>query len=148
MAEDYTGLDADQANYFRTRRRQVNDTYNLGLAQNLNSRQRLRREYGRQRTDLRRQFGDMRMKLPGAFAQGGLLNSGLWQRQLQRYGTERSRALGNLAGQFQDERGSLLLAKRQLGQVRRNAIYDVDQALAARRATAATLRAAAGVPQF
>ena len=142
---DDPGLSPDEVNALQTRRRQVNTTYGLGMAQNRFQMGRTRRECNRGRQDLKFQFGRARRELPGAYAAGGLMNSGIYQRGLTDFNVEKTRALGNLRGQFQDEMGGLRLASRQLDRVRQSSLNDIASQRAARRqALASSLRTATG----
>lgn len=139
------GLDAQALTGFNVQKRRVNEAYGLGLAQNRFQKSRTRNEYTRGRRDLVARFGEARRELPGAYAQGGLLNSGLWQKRVADFNAERQRALGSLQGRFREENSGLRLARRQLEQVRRGALDDIKSQRAARRsATASALRSARG----
>ena len=142
---DPYGLEPEQVNALQTRRRQVNTTYGLGMAQNRFERNRTGREFRRGKVDLLRQFGKARRELPQAYAAGGLLNSGLYQKGIADLGQERIGAFGQLRGQYQDVMGGLRLAGRQLGQVRQSSLNDIDsQRAASRAALASSLRRANG----
>lgn len=140
---DPGGLDPQQINYLRTARRRIRDNYALNLAQNKYQRSTLRNQYARGKSDLKREFGQARIELPSAFAGGGTLNSGLYQKAISRFGQEQQSAFGNLRGQFGDEMRGLRLARQQLGTVKRQGLNDIRQEEAARRAAlASSLRGA------
>lgn len=134
-------LDPAQTHYLRSAAQRIKDNYRLALAQNQYQRRTLRSQYGRGQADLRRQFADARLQLPGDYAGAGLLNSGIYQQGLSRFGAERQAAFRNLRGQFTDQRSGLNLARRQLGAVKRQGLADLRQEEAARRAAlAASIR--------
>ena len=131
---DPGGLDPQQTNYLRAAQRRIQDNYTLGVSQNTDQQTGLRNQYTRGKTDLTREFARARNRLPGSFAKGGTLNSGLYQTAVSRFGQEKASAFSNLAGQYGDERGGLRLARRQLGQVRRMGLKDIAHEESARRA--------------
>jgi hypothetical protein len=137
-------LNPEELNYYRTRRRQVTDTYNLGQAQNVYQQGALGRAQERGVGNLAYQYGQMREKLPWGFGRRGLLNSGIYQRGLQQLAEGAYiRPLNEMTAQYQDQLGALQLAQQQLGQVHAGAISDVDEAERARiAAVAASLRGA------
>lgn len=138
---DPGGLDPAQVNYLRTAKRRIRDNYGLNVAQNAYSEKTLRNQYARGRGNLKREFGQARVKLPTTYAKGGLLNSGLYQNAISQFGQQRTAAYGDLQGQFDDELSGLRLAKTQLEQVQRSGLNDIEQEEAARRAAlAASLR--------
>lgn len=134
-------LDPAQTHYLRSARQRLLDNYKLSLNQNKYQRRTLGNQYTRGRADLRRQFADARLQLPGDYAGAGLLNSGIWQQALSRFGQERQAAFGNLRGQYDDQRAGLDLARAQLGTVKRQGLQDLQAEEAARRAAlAASIR--------
>lgn len=134
-------LDPQQTNYLRTARRRILDNYKLGLQQNTYQQRVLRNQRARGRADLRRQFADARLQLPGDYAAAGLLNSGIYQQGLSRFAAERQAAFRNLSGQAEDQLRGLRLARTQLGTVKRQGLADLRQEEAARRAAlAASIR--------
>lgn len=135
---DPGGLDPAQVNYLATARRRIRDQYGIGRTQNAYQQRTLRSQYSRGKADLARQFYQGRQQLPSPYAQAGLLNSGLYQLGLSRFGEERRAAYGNLGGEFNDELRGLRLAARQLLQVRRQGLRDIDSEEAARRAALAS----------
>lgn len=125
MAESL--LDAESLGHFRSARRRVQDTYDLGTAQNNYQRQVAGSQYGRSLGDLTRQFDQIRTKMPWGAARRGMLNSGLYQRQLGEYGADRVRAFSNLRGVYDDQLGGLNLADSQLSSVRTGALNDIEE---------------------
>jgi hypothetical protein len=130
-------LTADDLNYFQTQKRRVNQTYGYGVGQNQWQRDSAKGAYDRSAADLKAQFGQMRSQLPSAYAKGGLLNSGIYARGLDRFQADRTRARGNLLGDYNAQLSGLSLADRQLESVRRNSLDDLSSAAAARRASVA-----------
>jgi hypothetical protein len=135
---DPGGLDPAQVHYLTTARRRIRDQYGIGVTQNSYQTRTLRNQYARGKADLSRQFYQARQQLPSPYAQAGLLNSGLYQLGLSRFGQERRGAFGNLSGEFNDELRGLRLARTQLGQVKRQGLRDIDAEEAARRAALAS----------
>lgn len=140
------GLDGEAMTGFNVQKRRVNEAYGLGLGQNKFQRDRTKQEFNRGYADLKTRFGEARRQLPGEYARGGLLNSGIWGKRVADFNAERSRGLGSLRGRYDSEVGGLDLAQSQLEQTRRGALDDIQAQRAARRsASAASLRAAQGV---
>lgn len=137
-------LNPDELNYYRTRKRQVTDTYNLGQAQNTYQQGALGRQQERSVGNLAYQYGQMRDKLPWGFGARGLLNSGIYQKSLTDLAEGAYlRPLNQMTAEYQDQLGALQLAQQQLGQVQAGALSDVDEAERARiAAVAASLRGA------
>lgn len=134
-------LNPEDLNWFASSRRRVNDTYNLGLAQNNYQQSVLGNQFARSLGDTTRQFSRMREKMPWAAARRGLMNSGIWNKQLADFGVDKNAAIANLTGQMNDQKFGLQLAQNQLGQIRGSALLDLNDQEAARRAAiAAALR--------
>lgn len=140
-ADPKNQLNPEDFNWFASSRRRVNDTFNLGQAQNQYQQSILGNQFARGLGDTTRQFARMREKMPWAAARRGLMNSGIWTKQLADFGVDKNAAVANLTGQFNDQKFGLQLAGQQLGQVRQSALLDLDDQEAARRAAiAAALR--------
>lgn len=137
-------LNPEELNYYRTRKRQITDTHNLGQAQNAYQQGALGREQERSVGNLAYQYGQMRDKAPWGYAARGLLNSGIYQKGLTDLAQGAYiRPLNDLQAQYQDQLGGLQLASQQLGQIQAGALSDVDEAERARiAAVAASLRGA------
>lgn len=134
-------LDPAQTHYLRSAAQRIKDNYKLALGQNAYQQRTLRNQRSRGETDLRRQFAEARLQLPGDYAGAGLLNSGIYQQGLSRFQGERQSAFANLRGQFDDQMQGLRIARRQLGAVKRQGLTDLRQEEAARRAAlAASIR--------
>jgi hypothetical protein len=138
-------LNPEDFNYFRTARWRVNDTFNLGNAQNVYQRQVANNDNQRARQNLTRQFGTMRQGLHKGFGSRGLLNSGIWQNRLAQFSQGRQAAYGDLAGEFADQLAGFRLAGQQLESTRTNAQADINVQEAARRAAIRAALDAAGV---
>lgn len=130
-------LSSDDWNYFQTQKRRVNQTFGYGLDQNQWQRDSTTNDHNRRLADLKAKWGQQRAQLPTAYAQRGLLNSGIYARGLDRAQGDFNRAQGDLAGAFNDQLAGLGLADRQLESVRGNSLNDLDSAEAARRAAVA-----------
>jgi hypothetical protein len=140
MAEYTDGdLTLDDLNYYQQQRSRLSESTKLGLEQNQWQRQIAGSEYQRGLGDLRTQFAALRDQLPHQFARGGLLNSGIYARALDRWQSERTRQTGNLYGRYQDQLGGLNLADQQLERIRANTAKQIDQSEVARRATVKAL---------
>ncbi len=132
-------LTSDEGNYFRTRERQVKDTYNIGQAQNTYQQQTGKQQFGRATTDLARKFDQMREQMPWGHARRGTLNSGIWGGDLQRYATDRSTATTNLNAGYQEQLGALQLAQQQLAAIKGGGLLDMEDAKEARLRTVAEM---------
>lgn len=134
-------LDPEDYTRFRTAKWRINDTYALGRQQNTHERNSLTNERSRSLQELARQFTQQRDGLAGGFAKRGLMNSGIWQKQLSDFNTHRNMARGHLEGAYADQLGGNKLARQQLNSVRVNALSDIDVQAAARRAAVEAMRA-------
>lgn len=132
-------------NYFRQSRRRIDDAYMLALPQNQWEARSQANQFQRAKGDMAEQFARQRVQLPQQFAGRGLLNSGIYQDALSKFGANRSRATANLRQQYEEQRFGTDLARQQLEQTRGNALEDIEWQEAARRAAiAATIRASKG----
>lgn len=138
-------LSSDDLNYFQTQKRRVNQTFGYGLDQNQWQRDSSKGDYDRQLRDLKAQFSQSRDKLPSGFAQGGLLNSGIYARGLDEWQSAKTRGEANLSGAYNDQLSGLALADRQLESVRRGSLDDLASASAARRASVAEALRSIGI---
>lgn len=142
MATD-TSLDPEYYSWLQSSKRKINEQYGFDTSQNQYQQDALRNAYARQQGDLTQQYGQARVKLPGAFASRGMLNSGAYQRALTDFATARSSAFANAAGQYNDQLGAYAVTRGQLDTARTGGLADLDDAATARRAAiAAQLRAA------
>lgn len=140
-------LTPEEGNFFRTKKRQVTDTYNLGEAQLKFQKDTAGQQFGRAKTDLARKFDQMRDKMPWGHAKRGTMNSGLWGLDLGQYGKERGSAQSNLGATYQEQLGAMNLAGQQMAAVKAGGLLDLDEAEQARLAMAAianTIRGATG----
>lgn len=136
-------LDPDDHNLFQTQRRQANQAYNLGSAQNKYRRSTYDQNYAAQTGDLRRQYRDARNSFGSDWTQRGLLNSGLYRQAYGQLQGQRQQAAADLLRQYQQQKAGTDLAGRQLSTIRSDAFADVAAAEAARRqSVAAALRLA------
>ena len=144
QADPKNVLNPEDYNDFRSAKWRIDDTWANGMAQNQYQKEIAGNQYNRSLADLTRQYAQMRERLPGQYAQRGLLNSGIYQSALARFGTERQAATANLAGAYNDTYRGYVMAGTQLEDQRRRATEEVDSQEAARRAAAEALRAAIG----
>lgn len=138
-------LSADDLTYFEGQKRQTQQQYGLGLAQNAYQRKTTKAMGGLQRGDLVRQFDAMRRQLPSNYAAGGTLNSGLWQKAMKDYGSQRQGSLAQFDTEQSAKLGGYDISDAQLETIYKGAIDDITSAQAARRATAEALRLAQGM---
>lgn len=136
-------LSMDEVGFFGRNRRRVDNTWELGSAQNRFQKQAAGETYAQNLGSLTRQFTQMREKMPYGFARRGTMNSGLWGRALGEYATNRSTAFGNLATNYNRQQAGFRLTDEQLANVKSESHKDIDNQEAMRIATiAASLRAA------
>ena len=139
-------LNPEDFNYYRTRKRQVNTTHDLGQAQNQYQSAAAGNQYTRNVGDLAYQYGKAVEKHPWGYGARGLLNSGIYQKGKLDLATEGwVRPLNNMAGQYQDVQGGFALAGQQMGRTKGEGLADIDEATQARLAMeqiAAAIRAA------
>lgn len=139
-------LNPEDFNYFRTKKRQVNTTYDLGAAQNTYQSAAAGNQYTRNVGDLAAAYGKAVEKLPWSYGARGLLNSGIYQKGAYDLATEGwIRPFANMAGQYQDVQGGFQLAGQQLGRIKGEGLADISDAEQARLAMeqiAAAIRAA------
>lgn len=145
MANTGTTIDPESGNYFRTQRRRITDTYNMGSAQNLYQQATAGNTLQRSIGDIAYNYNQMRQKMPWSFAARGLMNSGVWQKAVSDAATGGYiRPVANATAAYQDQLQGLQLALQQLGQTTTSSLSDIDQAEQARiAAVAASLRGAA-----
>lgn len=130
-------LTADDYNYFQTQRRQIDQQYNLGRAQNKFQRDSARANFDRQKAAATQSWKQRFVDFQSPYAQGGLLNSGIYASGRDRFNTARNAEFGDLLAAYNERAGGLNLADRQLGSVRYNALDDLASQGAARRASVA-----------
>ena len=136
-------LNPDEVGYFNTARRRVTDSYGIGQAQNAYQRDTAASAFARSQGTLMQRYAQMRDRLPYGYAKRGLLNSGIYQKGLADFAQQKNQAIGDLAGQFQDQNAGFDLAQRQLASVYSGAGMDLDEQEKQREAAvAASLRAA------
>lgn len=141
-------LNPEDFNYFRTKRRQVQSTYDLGSAQNQAQRSMAANQYTRNVGDLAYAYGRAREKHGWSHGARGIQNSGIERKDLYDLGMEGwVRPAANMAGQYQDIQNQFSVAQQQLGRQLGEGFQDIDDAKAARLAMeqiAAAIRAAGG----
>lgn len=137
-------LNPEDYQYYRSQRQRVRDTYNLSTAQNAHEQKVVRNELSRQLGDYARKFQRSREGLHGRAIRGGLMNSGIWQRQLANFASDRAQAMSNVRGRADDSLGGLRLARDQLDHILYNQTVDFNAQEAARRAAVEAARAGGG----
>lgn len=130
-------LDPDTFNQFQTGRRQARSAYDMGTAQNEYKRSVYRTDYGRDKNDLRVQYGRARRGFGSDYIKRGLLNSGLYKSAYRDLQLDKSRSETGLRDRFQTAIDGLALADRQLGRIKNDSLNDIESAETARRASVA-----------
>lgn len=130
-------LSSDDFNYIQTQRRNINQQYSLGRAQNKFERNVARSDYRRNRGNVTTAWRARVPEFMSPYVEGGLLNSGLYRQGYDRFRQARGMELGDLLAAYQNKTGALRLADQQLASVRKSGLDDVSSLAAARRATVA-----------
>lgn len=130
-------LDPDDYNAFQTRRRQAQQSYDIGTAQNQWKRDTADQEYASATSDLRRQYGRARRQFGSNWTKRGMLNSGLHDKAYQDLQVDRQQGLSDLLRQYNQSRSGLELADRQLSTILWDSVVDVNAAEEARRQSVA-----------
>jgi hypothetical protein len=120
--------------FFAQQRRRIEDAFNQGSAQNAFEVKTLGGEKTRQLAELAAQLDAIRQGIAGDYAQGGTLNSGLYQKAISDFNAGAQRQTGLLSSSFSDKISALNLAKQQLEQTRASSLSDVSQQEATRKA--------------
>lgn len=102
-----TWIDPAEMAAWDGRRRRATNQYQVGQAQGQFNRSLGKQNQGIETRNLTQQYGQMRENLPGSYARRGMLNSGIYGRGLQQYGTQRTTAFGDLASKYQQQFGQL-----------------------------------------
>jgi hypothetical protein len=142
MADELT---PEQLADLNIRRRQIRERSNLGNAQQDYLFQSAHKEYGRNLNDIMYAYARAREKLPYSFARRGLLNSGIYAKNLAYQNQDVQKAVTDLSGRTQDQLQGYLLAKQQLGQVTTGGLQDIDELQTSRIATVAAALRQAGL---
>ena len=139
-------LNPEDFNYFRTKKRQINTTHDLGAAQNQYQAQAASNQYTRNVGDLANAYGQAVEKHGWGHGARGLLNSGIYQKDTYDLALNGwVRPYLNMTGQHQDVQGGFSLAGQQLGRIKGEGLQDISEAEQARMAMeqiAAAIRAA------
>lgn len=130
-------LSADDWNWLQTQRRQIEQQYSLGTAQNKFQRDTAKANYLRRKGDLTRSWAQRFADFQAPYVRAGLLNSGLYALGRDRFNLARNQQLGELLADYEQTIGALKLSDELLASVRRNALDDIASAEAARRASVA-----------
>ncbi len=140
VKDPYGVLTADDFTNFQVQRQRVNDTYNLGAAQNQFQKNLLQLQYDQSVGDLKRAYAKGFRGLASPFSRRGLLNSGLYAQGRADYDTNYRTNLENATAMFNQNMSGIDLANSQLGDVKRSSLSEIDMRDAARRATAYSLK--------
>lgn len=139
-------LNPEDFNYFRTKKRQINTTHDLGQAQNTYQKQAAGNQFTRNVGDLAHAYGRAVERHPWGYGARGMLNSGVYQKGVYDLAAEGwVRPYLNMLSQYQDVSGGFDLAAQQLGRIKGEGLADVSDAEQARLAMeqiAAAIRAA------
>lgn len=138
-------LTPEEGNFFRTKERQITDTYNLGGAQLKFQRDTAGQQYGRANVDMARKFDQMFDRMPWGHGKRGTLNSGIWRNDHSQYAKTRESAQANMAATYREQVGALDLAAQQMAAVKASSDLDLLNAKDTRLAMIASmLRGATG----
>lgn len=140
VKDPYGVLTADDFTNFQVQRQRVNDTYNLGAAQNQYQKNLLQLQYDQSVGDLKRSYAKGFRSLPSQYSRRGLLNSGIYAQGKQDFNTNYNTNLDNMTKMFNQNMGGIDLSNTQLGDVQRSSLSEIDMRDAARRATAYSLK--------
>lgn len=119
---------------FQGRRNELKDQYQQGLARLDFQQGNADQDYATARSNLVRQFDQMREKLPYGFNRRGLMNSGVYAQGLQDYGDQRVRQFGEFEQKRQQQQAGFGLQRRQAADSFRAGMSQVDELEKARRA--------------
>lgn len=136
-------IGATELAQIQAQRDQLRNNYAQQLAQ-LNYQQSVSdQNYGASKTNLMRQFDQMREKLPYGYNARGLMNSGVYSQGLQDYGDQRVRSLGDFEMRRQQQQGDFGLRRNQMESGLSSGLGSLDQLEKSRRAQlAAQIKAA------
>ena len=140
-AAQVPGLSAEEIAHFQAQRRNADMQYGHGLARNTFDMGQLDTQLTRGREDLKRQFDQLRNKIPGQMAGRGLLNSGIYKSKLSQYAQDRAQTAGRFEQDALAQRNRLQTDKGQLDDLWTAAKQDIaSQETLRRQALAAQLR--------
>ena len=140
VKDPYGVLTADDFTNFQVQRQRVNDTFNLGVAQNQYQRDSLQQQYDQGLAGLKRRYAQGFRSLSSPWSRRGLLNSGLYQRGIKDYEDSYNQQLRDAAETFNQSLAGIDLSNQQLKSVKDASISEIDLRDAARRATAYSLK--------
>lgn len=139
--------------YYDTQRRNVNDSYQMGLAQNAEQKSLSTLSYQQKLSALQDKLNQEQTTMPDTFANRGILHSGIyyWNQAnagslgaLQQFKVNKATALGNLQSQQGALDASYGLKGTQLGTTFQDNMDNINQMSAADQARAAVNDAIAG----
>lgn len=135
-------LTPDDLTFFEKERRRIRNQYLQGQSQIKHQGSVLDADYSRSKRDLTNSIRGARAQLPGSFASGGALNSGLYQRALTDFTRDKNNAFSDLLARYNEQRGGMDTALGNMLSTYKTSLDDVASAEAARRATAEAIRIA------
>lgn len=131
-------LSPQESAQFTTQRNNARRTYQGGLAANTYQQTLAGLKFKRGKQGLNTQWDRQRAALPGDYIQRGIFDSGIYQRGLKDYATDRSQAFGDLSLGYQGEVGGLKMDARGLSDSYANTLATSQSAEQARRAELAS----------
>lgn len=135
-------LTPDDLTYFEQQRRRIRNQYLQGESQIKHQGTVLDNDYARSKRDLGNSLRQARAQLPGSFATGGALNSGLYQKALTDFTRDKNNAYADLLARYNEQRSGMNTSLANLLSTYKSSLDDVASAEAARRATAEAIRIA------
>lgn len=135
------GLNPNETFWFRNREDQAQRQFRYGQKQNAYERELSRTQGQWDREDLIRQFTQQRQQLPQGYTQRGLMNSGVYQRGLGEWGSNKLRSLGRQSAAQGMKMQGYDIADVQLTDIRNKALDDLrNQRIAYEQTLASILR--------
>lgn len=134
-------FDPQARNYFESARRRAKQTYQFGRQQNRYERDTARQGWEWNYGDARRKFGEARERLPGSFAQRGLLRSGLYRGSggaVADFEARKAEQLQRMQQDWLTRKRGFSLATDQMRQAYYSAVADLNEQENARRQAVAS----------
>lgn len=133
------GLNPEEQNYFDTTQRRVNQTYDMGVSQNQFQRSTAGADYAAKNYLEGVKWGRQYEALPGVYIRRGLGSSGIMQRGVNDFQTDRANAFAEMARAYQNQLSQLANGDAQLTSVRDQALGDLEAQKQARLALLASM---------
>ena len=118
-------MNANETWWFANRADQARRNYGYNKAQNDYERGLARTQAGWDRADLVRQFSRQRQALPANYNRRGVMNSGIWNKALADWTTDKTRALTRQTAAADMKQQGYDLADYQLADIKRKALDDL-----------------------